>query len=85
LPTTYSDFDPDLDEVAAYGIGALVAGKVMAKTGLLAVALVFLKKFGVFILIGLGLLFKGLFSRKKAQPQVEQEGQGEQANRNEPE
>jgi len=29
----YSDFDPDMDDVAAYGLGALVAGKVIAKTG----------------------------------------------------
>jgi len=29
----YSDFDPDLDDVAAY---ALVAGKVIAKTGFIA-------------------------------------------------
>lgn len=61
----YSDFDPEIDEVAAYGLGALVAGKVIAKTGFLAVALVFLKKFGVFILIGLGALLKSIFSRKK--------------------
>lgn len=63
--SAYSDFDPDIDKVAAYGIGALVAGKVLAKTGFLAVALVFLKKFGIFIVIGLGALIKGLFSRKK--------------------
>ncbi len=63
----YSDFNPDLDKVAAYGLGALVAGKVIAKTGLLALALVFLKKFGVFILIGIGALFKGIGSRKKSE------------------
>lgn len=49
----YTDFDPDLDTVAAYGIGALVAGKLAAKTGLLAALLVFGKKFGVFILVGI--------------------------------
>ncbi|MDH4109835.1 MAG: DUF2167 domain-containing protein [Gammaproteobacteria bacterium] len=49
----YTDFDPDFDAVAAYGIGALVAGKVAAKTGLLAAGLLFAKKFGVFILVGL--------------------------------
>lgn len=32
----YEDFDSSIDEVAAYGIGALIAGKVIAKTGLLA-------------------------------------------------
>lgn len=31
----YADFDPKIDKVAAYGIGALVAGKVAAKAGLL--------------------------------------------------
>ncbi len=29
----YKDFDPEYDKVAAYGIGALVAGKVLAKAG----------------------------------------------------
>lgn len=61
----YGDFNPDIDKVAAYGIGALVAGKLVAKTGLIAVALIFLKKFGIFIVIGLGLLGKKLFSRKE--------------------
>jgi len=29
----YGDFNPDLDKVAAYGIGGLIAGKVLMKTG----------------------------------------------------
>jgi uncharacterized membrane-anchored protein len=62
----YSDFDPDIDQVAAYGLGALVAGKVIAKIGFLAVALVFLKKFGVFIVVGVGLLLHRMFFRKAA-------------------
>jgi uncharacterized membrane-anchored protein len=62
----YSDFDPDIDKVAAYGLGALVAGKVIAKTGLLAAALIFLKKFGVIIVVGTGVLLKRLFSRQRA-------------------
>ena len=41
-----------MDKVAAYGIGGLVAGKVMAKAGLFAAALIFLKKFGVLIVRG---------------------------------
>lgn len=60
----YEDFDSNIDEVAAYGIGALVAGKVAAKAGLLAAGLVLLKKFGIFVLIGLGILarkLKGIF------------------------
>ena len=46
----YSDFNPDLDEVAAWTIGGLVAGKVLAKAGFLAILLKYLK----FIIIGLG-------------------------------
>lgn len=60
----YDDFNPEFDKVAAYGIGGLIAGKVLAKTGLLALLLVFLKKFGIFAVVGIGALFKGLFSRK---------------------
>lgn len=59
----YSEFNPDIDTVAAYGIGGLVAGKVLAKTGMLAALLVFLKKFGVFILIGIAALFGKVFKR----------------------
>jgi len=64
--SSYSDFDPDIDTVAAYGLGALVAGKVMAKAGFLAAALIFLKKFGVIIVIGIGLILKRLFSKRAA-------------------
>lgn len=62
----YEDFDPSMDKIAAYGIGALVAGKVIAKTGMLAAALIFLKKFGIVILIGIGAVFGKLFKRKSA-------------------
>lgn len=61
----YSEFNPDIDQVAAYGLGALVAGKVIAKTGFLAIALVALKKFGIVFVLGVGLLLKRLFSRLK--------------------
>jgi len=59
----YADFNPDMDKVAAYGLGALVAGKVLAKTGMLAMALVLLKKFGVYLVLGLGVLSRKLFRR----------------------
>jgi len=61
----YSDFDSSTDKMAAYGLGALVAGKVAAKTGLLAAALIFLKKFGLVLVVGVGAFFKKLFKRKK--------------------
>lgn len=44
----YEDFDPEYDKVAAYGIGALVAGKVLAKAGFW----VFLAKAWKFIAMG---------------------------------
>lgn len=68
--STYSEFDPDIDQVAAYGIGALVAGKVIAKTGFLAMAILFLKKFGIFVVLGVGALLKRLFFKKKEKPVV---------------
>jgi len=62
----YADFDPEYDKVAAYGIGALVAGKVIAKTGFLAAGLIFLKKFGVIFLLGFAAFFKRVFGKNKA-------------------
>ncbi|MEO0574987.1 MAG: DUF2167 domain-containing protein [Pseudomonadota bacterium] len=64
----YTDFDPQYDKVAAYGIGALVAGKVAAKAGLIGGLLLFLKKFGVIAVLALGALGRwamGLFGRGK--------------------
>ncbi|MFZ3186058.1 MAG: DUF2167 domain-containing protein, partial [Pseudomonas sp.] len=54
----YADFDPDLDQVAAYGLGALVAGNVAAKFGFFAAALLLLKKFGVVLVAAAAGLFK---------------------------
>lgn len=54
----YEEFDPEVDKVAAYGLGALVAGKVLAKTGALAGLLLLLKKFWVLIPLAFGALFK---------------------------
>ena len=39
----YGDFNPELDEVAAWTIGGLVAGKVLAKAGIFALLLKNLK------------------------------------------
>lgn len=39
----YSDFNPEIDEVAAWTVGGLVAGKVLAKVGLFAGLLKFWK------------------------------------------
>ncbi len=64
----YSDFDPSIDKVAAYGIGALVAGKLAAKAGLFAklgVLLLALKKFWIFLIIGIGAFLSRVFRRGK--------------------
>jgi uncharacterized membrane-anchored protein len=68
LGSRYADYIPGTDKVAAYGIGGLIAGKVLAKAGLLAVLMVFLKKFWILGLLGIGGLFKvlGGFFRKKS-------------------
>jgi uncharacterized membrane-anchored protein len=62
----YADFDPDIDTVAAYGIGALVAGKVAAKAGGVAALLIFLKQFGVIIAGAATVLMGKIFRRKQA-------------------
>lgn len=48
----YADFNPDLDKVAAYGIGGLIAGKVLLKTGIIAKFLLIFAKFWKIILLG---------------------------------
>jgi uncharacterized membrane-anchored protein len=55
----YEEFDSSVDEVAAWTIGGLVAGKVLAKVGLFAV----LAKFGKFIFFAILGLF-GTFRKK---------------------
>ncbi|MFA0963022.1 DUF2167 domain-containing protein [Roseivirga sp. BDSF3-8] len=44
----YQDYDPEYDKVAAYGVGGLIAGKVLSKVGFFAV----LAKFWKVIAIG---------------------------------
>jgi len=55
----YSDFNPDIDQVAAYGVGGLIAGKVLAKVGFFALILKFWK---VIIGVGMGAYY---YIRKK--------------------
>lgn len=64
----YKDFDSKTDEVAAWTIGGLVAGKVLLKVGILATIGKFLAASWKFILIGIVALWGGikkLFGRKK--------------------
>lgn len=50
----YADYIPGTDKLAAYGIGGLIAGKVLSKVGILAALLVFLKKGWFIVVIVLG-------------------------------
>lgn len=65
----YSDFNPSIDKIAAYGIAALVAGKVATKIGLLAKfggILLALKKLWIIIVVAVATFFKKLFGKKTA-------------------
>ncbi|MEL6639168.1 MAG: DUF2167 domain-containing protein [Bacteroidota bacterium] len=56
----YADFNPDLDQVAAYGIGGLIAGKVLMKAGFFAKIGLVLAKFWKIIALGVIGLFAGI-------------------------
>lgn len=67
----YKDFNPDVDEVAAWTIGGLVAGKVLAKAGILAMLL----KAWKFIALGVAgigsFVFKRFRKNKTEEPALE--------------
>lgn len=63
----YADFSPDVDQVAAWTIGGLVAGKVLAKVGFFAL----LVKFWKVIALGAVALGSGIWKyirRKREEP-----------------
>jgi uncharacterized membrane-anchored protein len=63
----YEDFDGKTDQVAAYGIAALVAGGVAAKAGLfkgLIAAILAAKKIIIAAVIGIGAWLKRAFGRR---------------------
>ncbi|RYZ21262.1 MAG: DUF2167 domain-containing protein, partial [Sphingobacteriales bacterium] len=62
--STYKDFDPGIDKVAAWTIGGLVAGKVLAKAGLFVLLLKFWKLIALG-LVAIGGLVTKFFKRKK--------------------
>jgi len=65
----YADFNPDIDKVAAYGIGGLIAGKVLLKAGILAKLGLLLAKFWKVIAIAVvafGAGVRRFFSGKSA-------------------
>ena len=60
----YFDFDPKVDEVAAWTIGGLVAGKVLAKAGFFVLLAKFAKPL---LLLGAGgfAAFRAFFGRRR--------------------
>ena len=64
---TYAEFNPDVDEVAAWTIGGLVAGKILVKAGVLAAIMKFWK------LIALGFVAAGSFIWKLVRGRKQQE------------
>jgi uncharacterized membrane-anchored protein len=72
----YEDFDASADKVAAYGIGGLIAGGVLAKTGLLAKIGIMLLKFWKLLFLGIAGLFGGVvkfFKGKRNSDEAEAE------------
>ena len=67
----YTDFKPGTDKVATYGLAALVAGGVLAKTGFLKVLIagaLAAKKFIIIGLVALGGVIKKFFGGKQRPP-----------------
>ncbi|QXV65001.1 DUF2167 domain-containing protein [Mucilaginibacter achroorhodeus] len=64
----YTDFDSGVDKVAAWTIGGLVAGKILAKVGFFALLLKFWKLI-MLAFVAVGSFFRKLFKgRKKEEP-----------------
>ena len=66
----YADYTPGTDKVATYGLAALVAGGVAAKTGLLKgvlVALLAMKKFVVMGVVAFGAFLRRLFGARTSE------------------
>lgn len=61
----YSDFNPSMDKVAAYGIGGLVAGKVLAKAGVFVFLLKYIKVIGVAVFAFFGKIWSMITGKKK--------------------
>ncbi|MDW8419367.1 MAG: DUF2167 domain-containing protein [Chitinophagales bacterium] len=70
----YEDFDSNIDKVAAYGIGGLIAGGVLAKTGLLAKIGIIFAKFAKVIIAGAAIIIAAIvkfFTGKKKDEQAQ--------------
>jgi uncharacterized membrane-anchored protein len=61
----YSDFDSSTDNVAAWTIGGLVAGKMLAKVGFFAIILKYLKLIIAGVVIAGGAIWRFITGRRK--------------------
>lgn len=61
----YSDFNPDIDKIAAYGIGGLIAGKVLAKAGFFVLLLKFWKVIALGVVGAFAALKNKIFGKKE--------------------
>jgi uncharacterized membrane-anchored protein len=68
----YADFNPEIDEVAAYGIGGLIAGKVLAKAGFFVLLLKFWKIIAVGAVAAFAAVKKFLGFKKKETKKTDQ-------------
>lgn len=73
----YTDFDESTDKLAEYGIGGLIAGTVLAKTGILAKIGIFLLKIIKPLIVGVIALFGFLFKRFRKKKEEEEPASSE--------
>ncbi len=69
----YKDFDSSVDKVAAWTIGGLVAGKVLAKLGFLGLILKFGKVIALAVVAFFSTIGKRLFNKKEDSTTIEQQ------------
>lgn len=68
---TYADFDSNVDEVAAWSLGGLVAGKVLAKVGFFALIVKFWKIIALAVVGGFAAFKKFVLGKKVAKKEEE--------------
>ena len=65
----YRNFNPSVDKMATYGVGGLIAGKVLAKVGFFALILKFWKIMAGVVMAAFYYIKKILTGKKKEQEQ----------------
>jgi uncharacterized membrane-anchored protein len=68
---TYGEFDSKVDDVAAWTIGGLVAGKVLAKAGFLALLLKNIKLVAIGVIAAGGAVWRFITGRRKKEEEWE--------------